>query len=78
MSASCPKVPFMLPSVSRECGRLCVPWSITVAGVPTKFFEEPKIYCFQHGPYLYLERFTPSAASRFGSLGVGLNINFLK
>ena len=26
MSASCPKVSFALPSVSRECGRLCVPY----------------------------------------------------
>ena len=41
MSASCPKVSFALPSVSRECGRLCVPWLKTKTGVPTKFFEEP-------------------------------------
>ena len=26
MSASCSKVSFALPSVSRECGRLCVQW----------------------------------------------------
>ena len=40
MSASCPKVSFTLSSVSRECGRLCVPWLKTETGVTTKFFDE--------------------------------------
>ena len=41
MPARCTKVSFALPSVSRECGRLCVPWLKTETGVSIKFFEEP-------------------------------------
>ena len=41
MPARCPKVSFVLHSVSRERGLRCIQWSKNATGVPTKFPAEP-------------------------------------